>query len=329
MNYLAIDVGGTFVKYGVITEECLFLTKGKIPTQKDSLEEFLNMLFELYEKITAKYKIEGIGLSMPGLIDSKNGFMYTGGFVECISNLNIVEVMEKKCGVAVTVENDAKCAALAELWKGSLKECSNAIVLVCGTGVGGAVIQNRSVITGNQFVAGEFSFMLTDYDADYVSKNCLAETSGIGKLLQFVADETGIPVKKLNGEKAFSMANCGDEKAIRGIRRYVRHIAVQIHNCRCMFDPEKIAIGGGISEQPLFLQLINEELQEMYKIFPWKVAAPKVVVCQFHNDANLIGAIYVHLKSKEKQFSSKKLSELLELMGNRREVDYLKELLME
>lgn len=329
MNYLAIDVGGTFVKYSVITEECLLLMKGKVPTRKDSLDEFLETLFGLYDNLSAEYEIKGIGLSMPGLIDSKKGFMYTGGFVECISNLNIVEVMEKRCGVPVTVENDAKCAALAELWKGSLQECNDAVVLVCGTGVGGAVIHNREVLSGSQFVAGEFSFMLTDYDADYVSKNCLAETSGVGMLLQFVSEETGIPVKELDGERAFSMANCGDADAIRGIRRYVRHIAVQIHNCRCMFDPEKVAIGGGISEQPLFLQLINEELQEMYKIFPWKVPAPTVVVCKFHNDANLIGAIYVHLKSQEKQFSSKKLKELLELMGDRREVDYLKELLME
>lgn len=329
MNYLAIDVGGTFVKYSVITKDCLFLTKGKIPTKKDSLEEFLATLFALYDSLSAEYKINGIGLSMPGLIDSKNGFMYTGGFVECISNLCIVEIMEKRCGVPVTVENDAKCAALAELWKGSLQECNDAVVLVCGTGVGGAVIRNREVLSGSQFVAGEFSFMLTDYDSDYISKNCLAETSGVNMLLKFVAEETGIPLEELDGEKAFSMANCGDPNALRGIRRYVRHIAVQIHNCRCMFDPEKIAIGGGISEQPLFLQLINEELQEMYKIFPWKVPAPTVVVCKFHNDANLIGAVYVHLKSQEKQFSSKKLNELLTLLGDRREVDYLKELLME
>lgn len=329
MNYLAIDVGGTFTKYAVVTENCEILYKDKHPTQADSLEEFIRSLAEIYEKCASDCEIEGIGLSMPGLIDSQSGFMYTGGFIPCINNLNIVEIMESRCHIPVTVENDAKCAALAELWDGSLKDCRNAVVIICGTGVGGAVIQNREILDGSHCVAGEFSYMMTDYDSSYDCANCMAETTGIRSLMEYVSEETGIPADDLDGVKIFSMANQGDEKAVAGLRKYVRHLAVQIHNCRCMFDPERFALGGGISVQPLFLQMIKEELQRMYEVLPWKVLPPQVVTCRFFNDANLLGAVYVHLKSKEKKLSSRKMSELMKLVENRREAEYLKELLME
>ncbi len=329
MNYLAFDIGGTFTKYAIITEDCEIIEKNKRPTIMDTLDNFISSIAEIYEDMKIRFEIEGIALSMPGLIDSKNGFMYTGGFVSCINNLNIVEVLESRCHIPVTVENDAKCAALAELWNGALKDYKNAVVLVCGTGVGGAVIHNREVLCGDHFIAGEFSYTLTDYNGEYISKNCLAENTGIASLMSYVSEETDIPANELDGFKVFSMANKGDEKAIAGIRKYCRHLAVQIHNCRCMFDPECFAIGGGISVEPLFLQIIREELREMYKIFPWKVSPPHVVVCKFFNDANLLGAVYVHMKSKEKKLSVKKMNELMKLVENRREAEYLRELLME
>lgn len=327
MNYLAIDVGGTFTKYAVITDECEILMKSKSPTVLDNLESFLDSLVKVYEEVKSSHDVCGIGLSMPGMIDSKNGFMYTGGNIKCVTNLNIVEVMQQRCGIPVTVENDAKCAALAELWNGALKECQNAIVLVCGTGVGGAVIRNREVLNGVNFMAGEFSYVISDSKAEYDMKNCVAETAGIASLMTYVSESTGIPAHELDGEKIFSMANCGDEKALVGLRKYVKQIAIQIHNYQYILDPEKFAVGGGISVQPLFLQMIQEELKKINNIFPWTLPRPEVTVCHFYNDANLIGAVYVHIKSKQKKTNEDKINELMAIIGDRKEADYLKELL--
>ena len=152
MNYLAIDVGGTFIKYAVITDQCSNSVKDKTPTRQDSMEIFIDSLVEIYEKVSSNYELDGVALSMPGIIDSKRGFMYTGGTLFCISNVNIVEILEQRLHVPVTVENDAKCAALAELWKGAVKDCINAIVVVCGTAVGGAVICNREIVSGKNFM---------------------------------------------------------------------------------------------------------------------------------------------------------------------------------
>lgn len=327
MNYLAIDVGGTFTKYAIISDECQIIEKDKIPTVTEPLEDFITSLVLIYEKY--KGQVAGIALSMAGIIDSETGFMYTGGNLTCIKNLNIVEILEQRCNIPVTVENDAKCAALAEVWKGVLMDCNDAVVVVCGTGIGGAVIHDRKVMKGVHHMTGEFSYVMTDALPEYSLEHSLAGNTGIKCLLQFVSEQTKIPVEELDGEKVFSMANCGDERAVAGIRQYVRQIAIQINNYQFMLDPERIAIGGGISVQPLFLQMIKEELKKINAVYPWDLPIADVAVCKFYNDANLIGAVYVHMKSKEKRINLDKMKELLDMVKDRREGQYLMELLSE
>lgn len=299
MKYLAIDVGGTFTKYAVITQECRITEKDKIPTTIEPLEDFLTSLVKIYEKY--KGAVEGIALSMAGIIDSEAGFMHTGGNLTCIKDLNIVEILEQRCGVHVTVENDAKCAALAEVWKGSLADCSDAVVVVCGTGVGGAVIHDRKVLRGFHNMAGEFSYILTETALKYSLDHTLAGSTGIKNLLRFVSESTGIPADELDGERVFAMAESGDEKAVSGIRRFARRLAVQINNYQFMFDPQRIAIGGGISAQPLFLRLIREELKKINEVYPWDLPMADVTACRFFNDANLIGAVYAHIQAVKEE----------------------------
>lgn len=293
MEYLAIDVGGTYTKYAVITDECQITEKDKIPTVVEPLEDFIQSLVQIYQKYEGQ--VAGIALSMPGIIDSRTGFMYTGGNLVCIKNINIVEILETQCRIPVSVENDAKCAALAEVWKGALENCRDAIVLVCGTAIGGAVIHDRRVMKGIHNMTGEFSYIMTDAEPEYSLDHTLAGNTGIKNLMKFVSDRTGIPAEELDGETVFSMANQGNENAVAGIREYVRHLAVQINNYQFMLDPEKIVIGGGISVQPLFLQMVREELKKINAVYPWELPVADVDVCRFFNDANLIGAVYAHI----------------------------------
>lgn len=326
MKYLVIDVGGTFTKYAVMDEKCNVYVKSKTSTIQDSLEHFADMLERLYREYAED--VGGIALSSAGIIDSETGFMYNGGSLFCISNINIVEMMEKRCGVPVTVENDAKCAALAEVWKGSLAGCRNAAAVICGTAVGGAVICDGKIIHGKRFMAGEFSYLLTESSDPMNSKWVFAETGGVPALLRMVADKKNLPLEELDGEKVFSMANCGDAEVMECIRRYSNRIAMQINNCQFIFDPDRIAVGGGISAQPLFIQMIKEELKKLNSVYPYDMPIPEVVPCKFFNDSNLLGALYVHLKSKEEKIDIQKVEEFMGMVRNRREGQYLREMLM-
>ena len=296
MKYLVIDVGGTFTKYAVMDEQCNIYKKDKTPTIQDSEEHFLDMLVRLYRENSTD--IGGIALSSAGVIDSDAGYMYTSGSLRCVSNLAVAERLGELCNIPVTVENDAKSAALAEVWKGALSDCRNGIVVIIGTAVGGAVIYDRKVVRGRNCMAGEFSYVLTESSDAFNPTKTLAKTGGVPALIQVVAEKKHLPEESLNGEKIFSMADAGDEEVLSCIREYACRIAVLINNCQFIFDPERVAVGGGVSAQPLLIGMIREELDKISGIYPYKTPVPEVTTCRFFNDSNLIGALYVHLQKQ-------------------------------
>lgn len=297
MKYLVIDIGGTFTKYAVMDEKAAFYEKGKIPTAKDSEEDFLHMIEELYERY--RDDAEGIAISAPGFIDGERGFMRTAGSIFCVHDLDIVSVLESRLDIPVTVENDARCAAVAEMDRGSLKGCSDAVVIIIGTALGGTIFCGGRMLRGKNLFAGEFSYMLSDADDALNPKKVLAETDGAPALIRLAAKETGISEEELDGEKVFEMAQSGDVRILKALRRYTRRIAAHIMNCQFMVNPERIAVGGGISVQPLLIQYIREELAAICKCYPHEIPVPEVTVCQYYNDSNLIGALCVHLNRRK------------------------------
>lgn len=303
MNKLVIDVGGTFIKYAWMNEKAEILEKGKVQTPLDQLDSLLNVLTELWEKRTTD--TDGIALSMPGLIDGEKGYMYTGGALTYIYNLDLVSILEERFHCPVSLENDAKCAALAEVWKGNLLDCESGIVLVCGTAIGGAIVQKREVLRGEHVMAGEFSYIQTAID----DKNFDLETTaacqcGAKGLTQLAADRYGVSLEEAEitytGEKLFELANAGDEKALDAIRVFSRRLAIIINNLQFILDPQRFLIGGGISIQPLFLKLVKEELKKIRDQYHGNLPLPEITTCQFYNDANLIGAMYWWQKQNRK-----------------------------
>lgn len=115
-----------------MTEELRFIEKGKEQTPLDSIESFVEVIGKLYDKYNED--IEGIAISLPGIIDSEKGYAYTGGQLKYNDDKFIVKILKERCPTKITIENDAKCAALAEVWKGCLKDYQDGIVIVLGTG---------------------------------------------------------------------------------------------------------------------------------------------------------------------------------------------------
>lgn len=229
------------------------------------------------------------------MIDSDRGVMHTGGSLDFIENLDIVSLLEERCHVPVTIENDAKCAALAELWKGTLSDCQNAITMVFGTAVGGAVIINRHILKGPDLLAGEFSYILTDSSDSLNWRKNFAINGGVPALIKSVATAKKRSENNITGEKIFEWINEGDYQILEILREYTHLIAVQIVNLHFIINPEKFAIGGGISERPLFIQLIQEEVEKLIHSYPFTIPNPKVVACAYHSVSNLVGALYHHL----------------------------------
>lgn len=305
MKYLVIDVGGTFVKYALMDEDCHVLSRGKEPTIREPLEGFLGQLQGLWERHGEG--AAGLALSLPGILDQKRGFMHTGGAMTCIHDLPIVQVLhERGIEVPISIGNDAKCAAVAEYWRGSLAGCRDAVALILGTGIGGAILHDGEVLQGADCVAGELSFLLENHDPapEKPWLNLVSIRGGIGGLLGAASEELGIPVEELDGVKVFDAVNAGDERALRALHRHCAHLAALISDLRFVVNPERIAVGGGISVQPMLLQVLREEVaridEQIYAPIFGKgtIPTPEIVPCTFFNDANLIGALYLLLHSQ-------------------------------
>ncbi|MCR4634568.1 MAG: ROK family protein [Erysipelotrichaceae bacterium] len=289
MNVLCFDVGGTSVKYGLLNESGEILEKDSFPARTGSMEAFLSSIKEVYDKYAGRF--EGVSFSMPGVIDPDTGYFISGGAYDgFMHGINMKEVFSSFIKEDLVITNDAKCAAYGELGYGCLKDVNDAAVIVLGTGIGGCLIKDRKPLYGAHLLAGEFSFINTTSQSGF--EGAFAKRCGVAGLLNRVKEELQ-DGKEYSGREIFAMANEGNEKVLNALRRFCFDLAVQILNIQVIFDPEVFAIGGGISQQKILFELIDEQFQKIKEargqLF---FRIPDVVACAFRNDANLIGALY-------------------------------------
>lgn len=297
MKYLVLDVGGTAIKYALMTEKLEFLEKGKIKTPRDSIENFIDNIGNIYDKY--KNDIEGMALSIPGILDSDTGYMYTGGSLEYNTDKNMLRVLGERCKTKIAIENDGKCAALAELWKGNLQECENGVVILLGTGVGGGIIKDKKLYKGKHFFAGEFSFIAGNINVmSNNDKEWWGSLNGLDGLLDDFARVKNLNRNEIDGIKFFEYANNDDKDALEILNKFTYKTALAIINLQCILDADKYLIGGGISEQDILIEYIKKNIDDYHSQFEYFVPKPVVDRCKFRNDSNLIGALYNFLIKK-------------------------------
>lgn len=297
MKYLVLDVGGTAIKYALMTEKLEFLEKGKIKTPRDSIENFIDNIGNIYDKY--KNDIEGMALSIPGILDSDTGYMYTGGSLEYNTDKNMLKVLGERCKTKIAIENDGKCAALAELWKGNLQECENGVVILLGTGVGGGIIKDKKLYKGKHFFAGEFSFIAGNINVmSNNDKEWWGSLNGLDGLLDDFVKVKNLNRNEIDGIKFFEYANNDDKDALEILNKFTYKTALAIINLQCILDADKYLIGGGISEQDILIKYIKKNIDDYHSQFEYFVPKPVVDRCKFRNDSNLIGALYNFLIKK-------------------------------
>ncbi|MCD7807188.1 MAG: ROK family protein [Lachnospiraceae bacterium] len=290
MKFCVLDIGGTFIKGAVMDENANIIQRMKVKSDCSGLEALLDSLDEIIAPVAAV--VEGIAISMPGKIDCDNGIARTGGAFSFIRDFPILSIIEEKYHLPVALENDRKAAASAENWVGALKDVKNGLVFIFGTGIGGGIIIDNRVMKGSHFAAGELSLCLLNKEAEGFSmSNMITTTSSTRGLLDMYQEMSGME-EKVDGVEFFRRANEGEETALLTLRRFARITAHYLFELQVVLDVDRVAIGGGISEQPLLLQVLNEELDKAYDTqFPLPCVRPELVKCRFGNDANLIGAL--------------------------------------
>ena len=293
-QYLVMDVGGSHIKYALMTPDAI-LEKGEVVTPRDTLDHFLDTLVSLYQKYEGQ--IQGIALSVPGRIDIHKGIMHTGGYLHYVVDLTLVTELGKRCPVKISIENDGKCAALAELWKGSLKDVQHGVVAVLGSAIGGGIIVDGKLLRGHRFAAGELSWMpISLVDMGTEEPFMWSHLCGTMGLTDVYERENGLPYHSLSGRQFFELVNAGNPSALKILTQFCRSFAIGVIAIQAVLDTQVIAIGGGISAQPILIEILQKEVDALYgQYHHMPISKPKIVRCAFANDSNLYGALYHHL----------------------------------
>ncbi len=293
-RYLVFDWGGTSLKYAYMSEDGQIIQKNSVssPARSATKEEFYTILDSVVNQFD---DISGIAISSSGVIDSVNGVVDVIGAFPFLNGVCIAKELSQRYNKKVTIENDGKCAALAELWIGNLKDEDDGAVIVIGTNIGCAVILNRKLRRGKRFLCGELCACSTD-DKHLNDPYSYAGQHGTPYLCKIMQEKMGLN-DEMDGIEAFNYINNKDPKALEALKEYTDSLAMMLFNIHIFLDLEKILIGGGISAQPVLLDSLRKSIRDIatYHVDIVKgtyYPLPVIDVCKFHNEANLLGALY-------------------------------------
>ncbi len=305
--YIGIDLGGTFIKGGVCSAEGEILAMDSVPTEVDKgnikvVENISALALSLCKTLNISASdCEGMGVGVPGMIDSQRGVIIYAGNLN-FKNFPLQKELEDRVGIKVTIANDANVAALGEAKFGAGAGYSDSVLVTLGTGVGGGIIIDGKIFAGNCSAGAEIGHMIIDVDGWQCTcglKGCLetyASATGLIKLTKeyMSKDENSllwnIGIDNINGQSAFSLAE-KDATAKLVVEKYLDYLSVGLVNIANVFRPQAILLGGGISNEGEGLVIpLREKMSKM--IFAGE-KGPKVdiKIASLKNKAGLLGAI--------------------------------------
>ncbi|MCI1978313.1 MAG: ROK family protein [Bifidobacteriaceae bacterium] len=282
---LAFDLGGTFIKYGLFIDGAL-TESSQVPTPLGSAESIYSILSSVAARYDAKTPLAGIGVSLPGFIDTAAQRAVLAGALTPLYGRKVGEDLQAHLArpIPIWIENDANCAAMAERLSGAATDVEDFVLLTLGTGVGGAFFINGRIHRGKDFRAGEFGMMFTNLDAGHQTLHDLASTSALTRAVEQASG------KCLEGNRTKEILGMADDPLVGPvIKRWTGYVAAAIFNVCATLDPQRVLIGGGISRDPRLLPLIATALKANRF---WVDFSAQIRSCKYYNEAGLYGAYY-------------------------------------
>ena len=296
-QYLAIDIGGTSVKLGIVDEEGRVLAKAEqsvcfdyyetpiLTTVLSASEQFLK------EQDVRPQSLAGIGVSATGQIDTHTGTVVgTCGSLPNYIGSPIKAELEAKFGLPVTVANDANCMTLGEVWVGGAKGYTDVIGVTLGTGVGGGILTGGRLLEGARGLGGELGHYRT-HALDGVLCTWYAATTALVRAAQPRNH------KWRDGRAIFESAHAGDPIILALLEDWTDEIVQGLAGLVHIFNPQLILIGGGVSaQQELLIEPIARKVRA--SIMPAFAEGLEIRAAQLHNDAGMVGAVYYFRQSR-------------------------------
>ena len=296
-----MDVGGTKVAAALI-DGARVTDESEEPTDLSGADALLDEIAAAVDRLIERHgQPVGIGVGLPSQIDFDAGVVVSSVNIP-LDGVPVREQLEHRFGVPVVVDNDANCAALAEA---AVEEVDHLVMLTLGTGVGGGVIIDGKIFRGADGMGGELGHFPVQADGPICPGNCpgrgCLEALVSGTALERDATEAGKDAPdselgqryaddgKVSGLEAVEAAQRGDKTAVELFDRLGRNLGVGIAGFVNIFQPRRVAIGGGLSRaHELFLERAIEEAGSRSLPRLWE--RTEVRLAQGGHAAGLIGA---------------------------------------
>lgn len=284
---IGIDLGGTKINACLINEKGEIIQRSAVETEaKKGRDVVLNNIQKSIEALDYN-DVLAIGIGTPGFIDAKNGIVTFSGNIEGWTGLNLKNAVEEFVDIPVFVENDANIALLAEKWIGAGKNYKDIVMITLGTGVGGAIYNEKSgLLSGSNFQGAELGHIILHPGGDYCTcgqHGCVEAYCAGTAISKNYEKLTG---KLLSGEKILKISS-QDVDARKVLENYQSNLAYFLTSLRNIFDPEVIIIGGGvIHSKDIWWDGMIEKFDKTCN----NTENIDVVAAKFLNDAGVIGA---------------------------------------
>ncbi len=307
--FIGIDIGGTNLSTGVVDENYKIVGRGKIKTGSErSYEEVVADVIESVKLAVADAKVDmedvrWIGAGCPGTCNTETGI------VEYSNNLHwhnapLLADIEKAFGKKTYIENDANAAAFGEFLAGAAKGSKNAVIITLGTGVGAGIIIDGKIFSGTNFAGGEIGhtvIVIDGYECTCGRRGCFEAYSSARGLVRMTREAMEKhPASKIHqlveadgrisARTAFNAAKMLDEDGQAVVDRYIKALACGITNTINIFQPDILAIGGGVCNEGdnLLIPLKKQVAEQIYSKNSKKNT--EICLCSLGNDAGIIGA---------------------------------------
>lgn len=300
-----VDIGGTTVKMGLFDTNGVKLEKWEIPTNtadhgKAVLPDIAAAIEEkLEERSIAKEEVAGIGMGVPGPVDSR------GNVLRCVNLgwgvFNVEETLGGMTGLPVRAGNDANVAALGEMWKGGGEGYQSIVMVTLGTGVGGGIILDGKILAGANGAGGEIGHMLVNKEETECcgcgKKGCLEQygsATGIArmaklKLAQTERETTLRQIENLTAKDVLDAAKAGDEIGLELLEELGDMLGTALSRIAVVCNPEAFVIGGGVSKAGAILTDAIAKYFEKYAFHALKDTP--ILLAKLGNDAGIYGGV--------------------------------------
>jgi len=317
LRFVGLDVGGTFMKAGVVDDSGRPLSSVSLPTEVHRGQEL--GLERMAETIRAAVEaarlqlihIAAIGVATPGTMDIPAGMILDPVNLKPWLNVPVRQYIQDTFGIPTAFQNDANAAALGEFWAGAGRQTRSMVLFTLGTGVGGGIILGGGGSSEARVIEGEHSHgaevghikieMTNPRQCGCGRYGCLeayaSATAVVKRTLELLREDGGRsvlhsldkPAAELTARDVFTAAEQGDALAAKIVEDTAYYLAVGAMNLMHVINPDMIVYGGGmIAAGPAFLERIRFHVNELAFTVP--ASRTRICYAELGNDAGFIGA---------------------------------------